>query len=87
MLKTSLPLFFTGTLAEAMEMYHCDFPAGCCWRENTGLEKCLISVGMVVYLTKEEFGAVLHILSVNPQTPVLAVKVSGLSFLGECVFM
>lgn len=71
MLKTSLPSSFTGTLAEDMERQHCDFPAGCCWRGDIGLEKGLVSVGMVVFLTKEEFGAVLNVVSVNPQTTVL----------------
>lgn len=47
----------------------------------------MVSVGMVAFLAKEEFGAVLHVLSVNPQTTVLAVKVSDLSFLEECIFM
>lgn len=47
----------------------------------------LVSVGMGVFLTKVEFAALLHGLSANPQTTVLAVKISDLSFLEECIFM
>lgn len=86
-LKTSLSFSFTGTLAEDTERYHCDYPAGCCWRGDTGLQKCLVSVRMAVFLTKKEFAAALDVLSVNPQTTALAVKVSDLSFLEECIFM
>lgn len=73
--------FFTGTVAEDTLW----FPCWLLLERGHRAGEVLVSVGC--FSSERGICCVLHGLSVNPQTTVLAVKTSDLSFLEECIFM